>query len=96
MALFRIIGENPDVFDGEQFVRGIRMLYNYSSSEIERMKQHMDYWFRCYDDDHVLYFGVGAALRASILWILVLSMVVLLSNIKTRLRACGRFCDGKQ
>ena len=56
MAIFRIIGENPDVFDGESFVRGIRSLYNYSAREIEVMKKHMDHWFRCYDDDGVLYF----------------------------------------
>jgi len=56
VAIFRIIGENPDVFEGESFVRGIRSLYNYSAREIEIMKKHMDHWFRCYDDDGVLYF----------------------------------------
>ena len=56
MALFRITGENPDVFDGERFVRGIRSLYQYSPAQYKSMELRMNKRFRCLDDDGVIYF----------------------------------------
>lgn len=56
MAIFRITGENPRVFEGEKFVRVIRSLYTYSPKEYADMKRRMDKRFRCKDDDGVVYF----------------------------------------
>ena len=58
MALFRITGENPDVFDGEKFIRGIRSFYQYGSGAYEEMKRNMKYHFRCKDDGVVYFWGV--------------------------------------
>lgn len=56
MALFRITGENPDVFEDEKFIRCIRSFYQYSSGMYEEMRRNMKYHFRCKDDDGVIYF----------------------------------------
>lgn len=56
MALFRIIGENPEVFEGEKFIRGIRSLYHYSEAQWKNMELHMNKRFRVLDDDGVVYF----------------------------------------
>ena len=56
MALFRILGENRTVFEGETFLRGIRSLHSYSGREYESMRQRMDKWYRCLDEDGVVYF----------------------------------------
>ena len=56
MALFRIEGENREVFDGERFIRGIRSLYNYSEAQYSEMKNRMDKRFRVKDGDGIVYF----------------------------------------
>lgn len=56
MALFRIDGENPEVFGGERFVREIMSLYVYSAGKYEEMKHRMKYRFRCLDDGGIVYF----------------------------------------
>ena len=56
MALFRIEGENREVFNGERFIRGIRSLYNYSESQYGSMKLRLNKRFRCKNDDGVVCF----------------------------------------
>ena len=56
MALFKITGENREVFEGEKIIREIRSLYNYSEAQYASMKLRMNKRFRCKDDDGVVYF----------------------------------------
>ena len=58
MALFRIEGENREVFGGEKFIRGVRSLYQYSSGRYEEMKHNMKYRFRVRDDGIIYFWGV--------------------------------------
>lgn len=63
MALFRIDGENREVFEGGRFDRGVRSLYQYSGGKYEEMRHNMKYRFRCLDDDGVcLFWGACSAL----------------------------------
>ncbi len=56
MAIFKIIQENPRVFNGDTFSRHIRTEYQYSKAQMEAMLPKMVHRFRCKDADGVTYF----------------------------------------
>ena len=56
MAIFKITHENRAVFEGEKFARNIRCEYQYTTAQIEAMKENMTHKFRVRDDDGVTYF----------------------------------------
>lgn len=56
MAIFKVQGENREVFNGEKFSRRIRMTKDYSDHEVEELKKRMIHRFRCCDDDGITYF----------------------------------------
>lgn len=58
MAIYKIQGENPEVFNGEHFSRRVRVEYacDYTPAEIKELLPEMVHRFKVMDDDGVTYF----------------------------------------
>lgn len=56
MAIFKITGENREVFDGERFSRRIHAEYEYTPEQIRGMAAEMVHRFKVLDGDGVTYF----------------------------------------
>lgn len=56
MAIYRIQGENTEVFGDEKFRRGVRSDKFYTPEQIESLKSKMVHHFKVLDDDGIVYF----------------------------------------
>ena len=56
MAIFKILGENKNVFDDEKFNRNIQANRLYTKEQVDALKPKMVHRFRCLDDDGTSYF----------------------------------------